>query len=55
MPRFSPYELLGNTFARTLDDGKSYHATVVRKIQDQDADNHANIKFLDELRYCAFN
>jgi hypothetical protein len=42
--------LLGQTFVRTLD-GASYRATVLRIIQDIDADNHANIKFLAELGY----
>jgi hypothetical protein len=34
---------------RTLDDGTSYRATVLWKIQDLDAENHANIKFLVKL------
>jgi hypothetical protein len=55
LPRFSPDELLGKTFVRTLDDGQSYRATVVRKIQDHDAENHANIKFLVELGDGAFD
>jgi hypothetical protein len=46
LPRFSPDELLGETFVLTLDDGKSYRATIVRKIQDLDTENHANVKFL---------
>jgi hypothetical protein len=29
LPCFSPNELLGKSFVRTLDDGKSYRATVV--------------------------
>jgi hypothetical protein len=41
--------LLDKTFARTLDDGKSYRATIVRRIQDLDVEHHANIKFLVEL------
>jgi hypothetical protein len=41
--------LLGKTFLRTLDDGTSYRATVLHKIQDLDAENHANINFLVEL------
>jgi hypothetical protein len=49
MPRFSPDKLLGKTFVRTLDAGTSYRATMLRKIQDLDAENHANIKFLVEL------
>jgi hypothetical protein len=55
LPRFSPDELLGKTFVRTLDDGKSYRATIVRKIQDLDAENHTNIKFLVELGDGAFD
>lgn len=49
MPRFSPDELIGKTFARTLDDGSTYKATVLRKIQDHEAKCHSNIKFLLEL------
>jgi hypothetical protein len=39
----------------TLDDGSNYRATVLRKIQDLDAENHANIKFLVELGDGEFN
>jgi hypothetical protein len=49
MPRFSPDELIGKIFGRTLDDGNSYRATVLRKIQDFEAETHAKIKFLVEL------
>jgi hypothetical protein len=49
MPQFSTDELLGKTFVRKLDDGTSYRATVLHKIQDLDAENHANIKVLVEL------
>jgi hypothetical protein len=49
MPRFSPDELIGKTFVRTLEDGNNYKATVLRKIQDHEAENHTNIKFLVEL------
>ena len=49
LPRFSPDELIGKLFVRDLEDGKSYRARVVRKIMDQDAENHKNIKFLVEL------
>jgi hypothetical protein len=49
LPRFSPEELLGKSFVRTLDDGKSYRATFVRRIQDHDAENHNRNKFLVEL------
>jgi hypothetical protein len=55
LPRFSPDELLGKTFVRTLDDGQSYRATVVRNIQDHDAENHDNNKFLVELGDGAFD
>jgi hypothetical protein len=43
LPRFSPNELLGKCFLRTLDDGKSYCATVVLKIHNHDAENHTRI------------
>ena len=49
MPQFSPNELIGKTFVRTLDDGNSYRATLLLKIQDHETENHANIKFLVEL------
>jgi hypothetical protein len=49
MPLFSHDELLGNSFVRTLDDGTSYRATMLHKIQYLDAENHANIKSLVEL------
>jgi hypothetical protein len=56
LPLFSPDELLGKRFVRTLDDGKNYRAcTVVRKIQDHDAENHNRIKFLVELGDGAFD
>jgi hypothetical protein len=48
MAQFSPDELIGKTFVRTLDDGNSYQAAVLRKIQDLEAETHANIKFLVE-------
>jgi hypothetical protein len=49
LPKFSPDELIGKTFARTLDDGKTCRAKIVRKIIDQDAENHKNLKFLATL------
>jgi hypothetical protein len=49
LPRFSPEELIGKLFAQDLDDGNSYRAKVVRKIIDQDSENHAKIKLLVEL------
>jgi hypothetical protein len=52
---FSPDELLGKTIVRTLDDGNSYHATIMRKIQDLEAENHAHFKFLVEKGDGAFD
>ena len=49
LPHFSPDELLGRSFVRTLDDGRSFRATILRKIQDMDEENHQNIKFLVAL------
>jgi hypothetical protein len=50
LPRFSPDELMGRrTFIRQLDDSTSYRAKILRKIQDNDAENHNKIKFLVEL------
>jgi hypothetical protein len=49
LPLFSPEELLGLTFLKTTDDGQTMRAKVVRKIRDQDADNHQKIKFLIEV------
>jgi len=49
LPRFSPDELIGREFIRNHDDGKGYRAKVIRKILDNDAENHKNIKFLVEL------
>jgi hypothetical protein len=46
LPQFSPDELLGRSFVRTLDDGRSSRATILRKIQDMDNENHKEIKFL---------
>jgi hypothetical protein len=49
LAQFAPDALLCKTFVRTLDDGKSYRAIVVRKSQHHDAENHTCIKFLVEL------
>jgi hypothetical protein len=46
---------VGKTFVHTSDNGKYYRATIVRKIQYVDAENHANIKLLVELGDGAFN
>jgi hypothetical protein len=40
------YSVFPKTFVRTLSNVKSYRATIMRKIQDLDTENHANIKFL---------
>jgi hypothetical protein len=37
------------TFLRDTDDGQMFRTKLVRKIQDTDAENHKNIKFLCEL------
>jgi hypothetical protein len=49
LPRFSPDELVGKVFVRSLDDGRNYRAKVIRKIQDHDADCHKQIKFLVKI------
>ena len=49
LPKFSPEELIGQSFIREMDDGQNYRARVVRKIIDKDAENHQHIKFLIEI------
>jgi hypothetical protein len=49
LPHFSPEEFLGQTFVRTMDDGRNVRAKILCKIQDLDTENHADIKFLVEL------
>ena len=46
LPKFSPEELLGRTFLHDTADGERVRAEIVRKIEDKDAENHKNIKFL---------
>ena len=46
LPRFSIEELMGRTFLLDRDDGQRLRAEIVRKINDQDAENHKNIKLL---------
>ncbi len=48
LPYFTPDELLNRTFLFEVD-GQQMRARVVRKIMDNDADNHQNIKFLLEI------
>jgi hypothetical protein len=55
LTRYFPDELLSKTFVRFLDDEKSYRPTILSNIQDLDAENHANIKFLVELGDGAFD
>ena len=49
LPRFTPDELLGLSFLRTLDDGQVVRAEVAQKINDFDAENHHNLKFILKL------
>jgi hypothetical protein len=49
---FSPNELLGKTFVRTINDGSSYFTTVLRKIQDHEDENDVKTY---ELGHGAFN
>ena len=49
LPKFSPEELIGKTFVRQLEDGKTYRAQIIQKILDHDAENHQKIKFLVKL------
>jgi hypothetical protein len=49
LPYFSPDELVGLTFIRDREDGCKFHATIARKIQDNDADTHQKINFLVEM------
>ena len=48
LPYFTPDELLNRTFLHEVD-GQRMRARVVRKIMDNDAHNHQNIKFLLEI------
>jgi hypothetical protein len=48
LPYFTPDELLNRTFLHEVD-GQRMRARVVRKIMDNDAHNHQNIKFLLEV------
>jgi hypothetical protein len=55
LPEFSPDELLGQTYLRDMEDGQQMRARVSRKIQDMDAANHQEIKFLIEVGEGAFD
>ena len=49
LPTFSPHELLGMSFVHTDANGNQQKAAVVKKINDADAQNHQNLKFLLKL------
>ena len=49
LPRFSPEELMKRTFIYPTDDGQKLRAKIIQKINDADADNHQNIKFLCQV------
>ena len=46
LPKLSIEELMGRTFLVDMKDGQRIRAEVFRKINDQDAMNHTNIKLL---------
>ena len=46
LPQFSPEELLGLTSLCNVGDGERVRAKIVKKILDQDAKNHKQIKML---------
>ena len=43
---FSPSELIGCTFFHEIENREKLRAEVARKLNDWDADNHKNIKFI---------
>ena len=49
LPKFSPSELIGRTFLMDMENGERVKAQVMRKLNDWDAHNHQNIKFLLKL------
>ena len=49
LPRFAPDDLIGKTFLKDIENGQMIRAEVVKKINDLDAQNHQNIKFLLKL------
>ena len=46
LPQFSIEELIGRTFLLDHENGQRLRAEIIRKIDDQDARNHTNIKLL---------
>jgi hypothetical protein len=55
LPKFSPEELTGLTFLHEMDDGQKYRATIVKRINDNDSQNHEKIKFLVTLGHGEFD
>jgi hypothetical protein len=51
LPTFLPHELLGKTFLYTTQYGEQVKVQVVKKINDLDATDHRNIKFLIDVPY----
>ena len=49
MPSFSVDELLQRTFLYDIKDGQRMRAEIIKKIDDEDAKNHQNIKFLCKI------
>jgi hypothetical protein len=51
----SPDELLGMTYLRDMEDGQQMNAWVSKKISNEDAQNHQDIKFMIEVGEGAFD
>ena len=49
LPRFSVEELMQRTFLYDIQDGQKLRAQIIKKIEDEDAKNHQNIKFLCKI------
>ena len=49
VPQFSPDELMGLSFLKTLKDGQVVRAEVIKKLNDMDAQNHQSVKFILKL------
>ena len=46
LPCFSIEELMGRTFLVDMEDGQRLHAEIIQNINDQEAQNHKNIKLI---------
>ena len=46
---FLPSELIGRTFLYEIENGEKLRTKVARKLNDWDADNHKNIKFILDI------